>query len=380
MGKVALKGGMALLLLATVTVLAGCGAPMAEPGWSAVTGDASTAYAALAGKLHALNVDSGQQRWEFPAGKDQLAGLYGEPALAKGMIIFGGGQPSGGSSTVYAVDAASGEQRWAFKDAKDTIVAAPTVDGDTVYVTSADHNVYALNLENGQVRWTFSTGGWVWGGVVRSGDLLYVGSMDHAVYALRASDGQQVWRFEAPAAVPGTPAVGDGLVFVGDLTGTVYALDAQTGKRVWREKVGGWVWGQPALDGNSTLYVSSLDHNVYALDAKTGGRRVMATTPEWGTQYWSIATQGVVRAGPVVVDGIVYIASEDHSLYAVELAKVGGEPEHTVRLWTYDAGGPLLTSPIVVDGTIYGVTSNGKAFALDAKTGGQRWVYPQPSK
>lgn len=147
MSKVAVRGVIALLLLATVTLVAGCGAPLADPGWSAVTSDAATVYAALAGKLHALSAENGQQRWEYPDGKDQLAGLYGEPALAKGLIIFAGGQRSGGSPTVYALDAASGQERWAFKDAKDTIVATPTVDGDTVYVTSADHHVYAQRGE-----------------------------------------------------------------------------------------------------------------------------------------------------------------------------------------------------------------------------------------
>ncbi|HET9030470.1 MAG TPA: PQQ-binding-like beta-propeller repeat protein, partial [Candidatus Aquilonibacter sp.] len=37
--------------------------------------------------------------------------------------------------------------------------ASPTVSGDTVYVASNDHHIYALNLHTGALRWSVLTSG-----------------------------------------------------------------------------------------------------------------------------------------------------------------------------------------------------------------------------
>jgi quinoprotein glucose dehydrogenase len=45
--------------------------------------------------------------------------------------------------------------------------------------------------------------------------------------------------------------------------------------------------------------------------------------------------------------------------------------------WTYDApdSGQMQMSPIMVNGIVYGVTAALKAFALDAATGKELWLY-----
>ena len=39
----------------------------------------------------------------------------------------------------------------------------------------------------------------------------------------------------------------------------------------------------------------------------------------------------------------------------------------------------ILSPAVAVGNVVYFGTANGKAFALDAKTGSQLWVYPQPT-
>ncbi|HPL28697.1 MAG TPA: hypothetical protein PLG21_11645, partial [Anaerolineae bacterium] len=102
MGKLVLKGATALLLLLLLAGVTGCGAPAADVGWAAVGANSATIYALTAGRLHALNRDSGLQSWQFPQGNDQLAGLYGEPALAGNTVIFGTGLPTGTGGTALA--------------------------------------------------------------------------------------------------------------------------------------------------------------------------------------------------------------------------------------------------------------------------------------
>jgi outer membrane protein assembly factor BamB len=55
-----------------------------------------------------------------------------------------------------------------------------------------------------------------------------------------------------------------------------------------------------------TVYVASNDHNVYALDATTG------------TARWAYDT-GDIASSPTVADRTVYVASNDH-VYALDAA------------------------------------------------------------
>src|SRR5262245_5832874 len=53
-----------------------------------------------------------------------------------------------------------------------------------------------------------------------------------------------------------------------------------------------------------TLYVGIEDNSVYALDPTTGATR------------WRHETGGIVDSSPAVVEGIVYVGSADHFVYA----------------------------------------------------------------
>ncbi|WP_409013243.1 PQQ-binding-like beta-propeller repeat protein [Dyadobacter sp. CY343] len=60
-------------------------------------------------------------------------------------------------------------------------------------------------------------------------------------------------------------------------------------------------------------------------------------------------------------------------------------PENVKNLkvaWTYSMpdSGQTQVNPIIVDGTLYGVTSTVQAFALDAFTGKQKWIFGDKSK
>jgi eukaryotic-like serine/threonine-protein kinase len=58
---------------------------------------------------------------------------------------------------------------------------------------------------------------------------------------------------------------------------------------------------------NGVLYVGSNDSSVYALDASTG------------QQIWAFQTGGAVSSSPTVVNGVLYVGSDDHNVYALTL-------------------------------------------------------------
>jgi outer membrane protein assembly factor BamB len=78
-----------------------------------------------------------------------------------------------------------------------------------------------------------------------------------------------------------------------------------------------------------------------------------------------------VRSSPAVANGVVYVGSEDHSLYALSAAT-------GAKLWSYTTGDTVDSSPAVANGVVYGGSDAG-GYALDAATGAKLWSYPTRS-
>src|SRR5688500_19620738 len=127
----------------------------------------------------------------------------------------------------------------------------------------------------------------------------------------------------------------------------------------WTFKTSGPVKSSPAIvDGK--VFVGSNDGHLYALNLDSGQK------------VWAFKTEGEVESSPLVLDGVVYVGSTDGSLYAVNVAD--GK-----QLWQYATGDKILGSPnyvktgndtrVIVGGYDY------KLHCLDAKTGKTNWVY-----
>ena len=72
---------------------------------------------------------------------------------------------------------------------------------------------------------------------------------------------------------------------------------------LWHHHTGGWIVNAPTVvDG--VVYVGSDDNHVYALDAGTGDL------------LWRFETGGVIRSSPTVTGGVVYAGSLDGGVYA----------------------------------------------------------------
>ena len=130
---------------------------------------------------------------------------------------------------------------------------------------------------------------------------------------------------------------------------------------IWTFTTGGWVLTAPVVvDG--VVYVGSDDGNLYALGADTG------------EQLWSFTTDDAVRSVPSVIEGTVYFGSNDGHIYALDAAT-------GVELWRYETGSRVQYSPVVGNGKVY-FPARGKydrtVHAVDAHTGEVVWVAEPP--
>ena len=87
-----------------------------------------------------------------------------------------------------------------------------------------------------------------------------------------------------------------------------------------------------------------------------------------GTVQWAFKTGGPIVTSPAIVDGVVYIASLDGHLHAID-------QETGKEIWKFKSRMPIASSPAVAGGMLYFVSSTGSLAAIDVKTGQPKWVF-----
>jgi polyvinyl alcohol dehydrogenase (cytochrome) len=147
-------------------------------------------------------------------------------------------------------------------------------------------------------------------------------------------------------------------------------------KRRWLHRLEERVWASP-LALNGLVYVATLDGNVYALDAASGEVR------------WRRNVGNAVRMTPAIVDGRLLVGTYGR-LGAIGQKPRGAsfealDPASGAILWRTSLPGLIRSEPVVLHGIIYEGLAGGDAFsgcfqgrviALDERTGkptGAQW-------
>jgi outer membrane protein assembly factor BamB len=376
----------ALLLLALF--LAGCGRQV-PPYWPdlSVEGiaveDGMVYVAQMNGQVFALRSDTGAVQWTYPVIERRSGGLLGGcsgPAATDGPFhsapvigqeylylgsageqqrsLFGSGANNAGLRALNKM----GILQWEFKGATDRTVASPAVNGATVFLPSSDHNVYAVDTETRQARWTFETENWVWATPLVAEGRVYIASMDHTLYAVDEASGSLAWKFTGePGALPATPAIDQGILYFGSLSGHMYAVQARDGALLWDKEIEGGVWATPLVldrDGVSALYFGTLDGAVYALDTQDG------------SELWKQTVPGEVRGSPAHVDGTVYLGCADGQVYAFE---TGNGQQAISPLGQQIENASIYASPVYDGEQLYVAVTNGEVLALDLGRNAIAW-------
>jgi quinohemoprotein ethanol dehydrogenase len=261
-----------------------------------------------------------------------------------------------------------------------SFAATPVVVDGTMYITTGNSDVFALDAATGQEKWAYHPAedmtpfseiplkaGRINRGVAVGGGKVFIGRMDAILVALDATTGEVVWRTQVADPrngynISSAPLYFDGLVFIGPTGGEFRAhgyfdaYNAETGELVWRfftYDKSTWA-GESWLETGSTVWVPA------ALD------------PELGLLYLSTGNPGNDANGSKRA-GMNLYANSVVALHARtgELAWYFQEIHHDI--WDYDAN----TTPVLFDLVKDGVTTpavghcnkTGFYFILDRRTG-----------
>ena len=110
----------------------------------------------------------------------------------------------------------------------------------------------------------------------------------------------------------------------------------------------------------------SLDGQCFRYNSDRSGVWPTSGLPTLTGEKWRFKTGGAVKSSPVVVNGNVYIGSEDKSFYCLN--------EETGELvWQVKTKGSILSSACVSEGVVYFGNDKTMLYAVDAKSGEVKW-------
>ncbi len=313
------------LLLALAGLLSACsGNRFAKTSWPGITVSGETVYVAFNTQVFALQSNNGTIRWKYPAEADRAISFFASPVMSDDEQLLVGGY----DNILYSLNPASGQLNWSFEESGSPLIASPLANKHGIFLPSSDGNLYALDNSGNPLWEPFNTEHAQWAQPTANGDKLYLPALNHMLYAIDLANGKEVWGVDLGGAIVGAPTLSDdGILYVGTFSSDMQAINAETGKLVWSNpaKVNDWVWNGPALDGD-TLYFGDMSGAFFAVNRSNGVTR------------WQIQADGAIIGTPLVLDGVIYFATEAGSVYAYST--------EGTQTWTRAVGGKIYGGPV----------------------------------
>ncbi|PIR43918.1 hypothetical protein COV24_00105 [candidate division WWE3 bacterium CG10_big_fil_rev_8_21_14_0_10_32_10] len=167
--------------------------------------------------------------------------------------------------------------------------------------------------------------------------------------------------------------VADNVLYISSSKG-LYAFNADTGDLAWVYPTDMPLGDSPTVI-NDTVYVGGFDRRIHAIDA-TPDQSDLATDPTTGqpvntkVRWLSEPAGGGFDTNPLVIDTRVYATNRDGKLYVYDT-------EGGVLQWTYQTGGPVNFSPAYKNGVIYLASQDMHVYAINTTTHALMWKTAQ---
>jgi outer membrane protein assembly factor BamB len=306
------------------------------------------------GQVSAFSM-AGQRIWrtDLTPEEEKSASGFGGGLAAEGDKIFA----ATGFGTVIALSTSNGKVLWT-KSLGVPIRSSPTVSDGKLFVVNTESELYALATATGDEVWRgrgLPEGAATLSNVspAVSGDTLVVTYPSGEVVALDVKNGQPRWSDSVSSGLGASltsigdasrPVIEQGVVFAGSRSGRLVATQLKTGERVWSRDIQAaqtpWVAGD-------NVFVVDTGNNLYALGRKDGKIRWAGALPKART--WS---------GPTLAGGKLWLASNEGLLIGVD-AKTGKVV--TQR----ELDDPIFISPVVASGRMFVLTDDAELIAMN---------------
>ena len=304
-------------------------------GYPAVAQDGTIYIGTHNSMLYAFK-RSGEIKWQFAtAGQINYAPSVGY----NGVVYVGASTPQG---LLYAINA-DGTLRWEYQPGS-TPSTPPTIGPDgTIYIGGWDQTLQAIT-PSGQLQWSINTDGYYpQSPTIGPDGTLYATTSKGSLYAVNRQNGAIKWHFKALDHIC-SQAVADvhGKIFLCSLDQYLYALNLD-GSVAWKF-MGDGLASSFALDDDGTIYTGGYGHSLYAITST-------------GTLKWKFDTEDAILATPTLAaDGTIWFGCQNGAIYVLN--------QQGEMIWQYNLDGSIYDNSACMDSNyIYITTQKGNLYS-----------------
>jgi outer membrane protein assembly factor BamB len=241
----------------------------------------------------------------------------------------------------------------------------------SIFFGAGDGNFRSIDLVNGQIKWSFPTGGSIESSPYYANGNVFFGSNDKKIYALDANTGEKKWDFLTENIVTSSPIVVGNIVYVGGRDGYLYAIDTNTGKIIWKYSPNnGPIVSSPTyFDGNIFLCThssSAMPTKIYSLNSKTGSLNWMKELRFNDNNFFNLISSPTIYKNQLF---FVNTGQTNAELVALDLST-------KQIIWSATAEGFNSNSrPIIKNDTVFFAVSLRNLSAYNYKNGAKYWSF-----
>ena len=300
-------------------------------------------------------------------------------AIHDGTVYVGSGD-----GKLYALHLSDGTEKWHF-DAGSPVNSSPTYHEGALYFGSETGVFFAVRADNGGEIWRVETAGEIYSGALVIKGRVVFGSYDGYLRGVSIENGEELWKIETDNYIHASPASSDLGAVVAGCDGVLRAVDPITGAENLNLNLEDYIGSSAAVDGK-TAFLASYGARALAIDLEKadilweykhptrqfpflasgaltekmyliGGRdkTIHAIDRKTGKPIWTKPVGSKIDSSPVTAGGRVFFGTAGGELTALRLTD--GE-----IVWQYEIGADIVASPSVAsnklvigaaDGVVY---------------------------
>lgn len=298
-----------------------------------------------------------QPKWTYRS----AANVISTPLVINNLVVFGNQD-----GLVEALDLSTGGRKWIYKT-EGPIYSSPAGAAGKIVLGSADGSVYCLST-GGKLLWKVKRDASVLGAPLISGDTVFIGGSDHRFGAFRLGDGSALWSFEGvQGPIVSKPVLYKDLLIFGAWDRHLYALNRQTGQLDWKWNNGSSVINfSPAacipVVHNDVVYIVAPDRYLSAIDA-TSGATLWRTNEATVRESIGISEDGKLVYGKTMQDTIVAFPTGREKQLAAWKLYAGFGYEHVPSML------------IEKEGKVFFGTKNGVVYGIRPQEPAVEWAH-----
>ncbi len=219
-------------------------------------------------KLFALDAETGDELWVFESDNYilQTPARFGDALYLGGNFYDPRPIDEGGHTRIYALNLSDGLPRWTY-ESEDGFPKRLYATQDTVVFVAYQDFMNGVDSKTGELRWRFDTGNWT-PSFLGDGNAVYFSSANTQVFAVNADTGETIWQFNIPEGtfnyLLDAPLLLEGRLYFLTQQGDFFALDAASGELLWQTATDvSTARTSPAI-GNGWLVIGDIEGKLYA--------------------------------------------------------------------------------------------------------------------